>query len=129
MIVSDQASSQPNESTRQPAQSSKKWWLIGLALLVIFVVAFVGLTGFFAVPPIGAVPEGVTIWYFRSGLNIPFTSSPDSLAMDESGRLSLMGRASGIAAFMDVAEDRIIARLPFSRAIYQRSTGGRSWDF
>ncbi len=126
--MGEQNPSRPVESVDHSAISARKWG-VGFVVLAIAIVAFVGLTGFFVVPPIGGMPEGVTVWYVRAGLNLPFVSSPDSLAMGEDGRLSLMGRAMGLSVFTDVAQDRILGRFPYSDALYRQSTGGRSWDF
>lgn len=59
--MDEQSNTSPNENTDQSANSGKKWG-IGIVVVAIAVVAFVALTGFFVVPPIGAVPGGATIW-------------------------------------------------------------------
>lgn len=98
--------------------------IVGIALLV-FVYVF---TGFFAIQPIGAIPDGVTIWYFRIGSKMPFISSPDGMQVKAQGFVNLFGRMAAIGAFVDNFEKKIIARLPYSRALYLKSTGGKNYS-
>jgi len=62
---------------------------LGLILLVLFFT-----TGFFVIQPIRAVPDGMTNWYFRAGLNLGFIESADGILLDSSGKVSLFGRAA-----------------------------------
>ena len=129
MSTSDQTERQAEESQSANQSNTKKNWLIALAVCAVTIVFLVGLTGLFVIPPIGAEPEGMTVWYWRAGLNLSFVSSPDSLAMGEDGTLSLLGRGAALRSFIDVAEDRVLLRLPYSDTLYDISTGGRRWEF
>ena len=52
------------------SQKNKNWKKGIVVLLVAAIMAFIYFfTGFFVVQPIGAIPEGVTIWYFRKDIN------------------------------------------------------------
>jgi hypothetical protein len=107
--------------------SSKRWlWLAILILLLIG--AFFFLTGFVVIQPIGAIPDGITIWYFRAGLNLPFITSPDGFSLKTTGQLSLMSRMMTMAAITEAIEDRIILRLPYSNFFYHISTGGQEFE-
>lgn len=79
--------------------------------------------GVFVVQPIGAIPDGVAIVYWRLGTSMPFVSSADGIAAEEGG-VSLLSRGIVLAGVIEAIEDRIIVRLPYSRTLYLISTGG-----
>ena len=106
---------------------SKKVLIIIFGILV-FLCLFYFCTGFFVVQPIGALPEGATIWYFRAGLNLPFVVSADGLLLQIEGDVSLFGRAMALTGIMSAIEGRIILRLPFSRILYLITTDGQEFD-
>jgi hypothetical protein len=118
-----------NETNQTAGTRTQKKRIIGLLVAAGLVALGYGTMGLFVVQPMGAVPEGVTILYFRAGLNLPFISSADSLGMTDDGRLSPMERIGAMAGFWEVAEDRIITRLPYFERLYDISTDGRRWDF
>lgn len=99
--------------------------LLGLAL-ILFLIFFT--TGFFVIQPIGAVPEGVTIWYIRAGLNLGFIESADGLLLKESGEVSLFGRAAMIGKVVELIDDKTIVKLPYSNTMYRISTGGVEFE-
>lgn len=98
---------------------------IGLLATLVAVYMF---TGFFLVQPIGAIPEGATIWYFRFGLNIPFVASADGMLLKEGKGVSILGRAMMMGAVSTHILDRKILRLPYSESLYLWSTGGVTLD-
>src|SRR6056297_1847504 len=108
-------------------QKKSKLPVVLLVLAVILFLLFFT-TGFFVIQPIGAVPDGVTIWYFRAGLNLGFIESADGLLLDGSGEVSLFGRAAMIGKVVELIENKTIARLPYSKAIYRISTGGIEFE-
>ena len=97
--------------------------VIGLLFLSIF-----GLTGFFVQQPIGAVPEGVTIWYFRVGTDMPFISSADGMSLSKTGSVSLLSRTLMIKEAMDKIGQKRIANLPYIDFMYGLSTNGARFD-
>lgn len=102
--------------------------IAGLSV-VLFCGVFYFVFGFFVVQPIGAVPDGATIFYVRAGLDIDFIESADGLAEDATGGVSLLGRMGGLAAFTrEVGEDRKLLRLPYMRWMYLVSTGGKEYE-
>jgi len=103
----------------------RKKSVVGTSLLILFsCLVFYFCTGFFVVQPIGALPEGATIWYWRLGTRFPFISSADGLLLKKTGSVSLMGRAGALAAFSGFLKEKKIAVLPYSRTLYLISTGG-----
>ena len=105
----------------------KKLLYILLALIVLGSV-FRMFCGIFVIQPMGAVPEGATIIYWRSGLNLPFISSADGL-LDESGAgVSLLGRGMFLAKLAGPITEREIFRLGYSETIYLWSTNGKTYE-
>lgn len=94
-------------------------WLAVLALLMT--VAYTQLT-LFVVQPIGAVPEGRTIVMRRTG-NFKFIDSADAVCERETGSVTLLCRGAILGAIAD--SDGVLARLPYSEALYSMSTGGK----
>jgi len=84
--------------------------------------------GIFVIQPIGAIPEGVTIVYWRSGLNIPFIASADGLLDDSGAGVSLLGRGLLLAKLAEPITDREIFRLGYSETLYLWSTGGKKYE-
>ena len=101
---------------------------VGIVLFLVLCGTFYFLTGFYVIQPIGAIPEGITIWYFRVGKNLPFITSPDGFSLKEFGSVSLMNRLASGAAISDSIKNRIILRLPYMKFLYLISTGGKEYD-
>lgn len=97
-------------------------WATVLALLVI--VAYTQLT-IFVVQPIGAAPEGRTVILRRTG-NLQFIDSADAVCEREAGGVTLLCRAAIMGSV--ASGGRIIARLPYSEALYSISTNGKHYD-
>lgn len=84
--------------------------------------------GVFVIQPIGALPEGATIVYYRLGLNLPFVSSADGLLLEKSGSVNLFGRGMMMAALSKPILERKIIALPYSHTFYLISTGGTEFE-
>ncbi|MBN2565298.1 MAG: hypothetical protein JXB46_06275 [Candidatus Eisenbacteria bacterium] len=93
---------------------------IGLALFF--------LTGFYVIQPLGILPEGATIWFFRPGSGLPFVSSADGILLDAEGGVSLLGRMVALGELVPHVTKRQILRVGYSRWLYRRSTGGVEFD-
>src|SRR6187551_1640395 len=102
--------------------------LKGLLFTFFAGIMFYFSVGFFVIQPIGAIPDGVTVMYFRIGLNVSFISSPDGILIDNDLGVSLMNRMMTMGAFGEVVSERKIVRLPYSEAMYLISTGGQQFD-
>lgn len=104
-------------------------------LPVILVCVFVGLVlfirifcGILVIQPIGAIPDGVAIFYWRLGLNLPFIASADGL-LDHSGAgVSLLGRAIMLSKLVDLIKEREIFRFAYSETLYLWSTDGKKFE-
>jgi hypothetical protein len=94
----------------------------GIALLVLVVYTQITI---FAVPPIGAVPEGRTVVMLRLN-KTNFIDSADAMCVRIQGYVSLMCRGMTMAGV--VKATTIIARLPYSETIYKISTGGETYE-
>lgn len=107
----------------------KKYIFILLALFTVGLLLFFRLfCGIFVIQPIGAIPEGATIIYWRSGLEIPFLASADGM-LDEAGAgVSLLGRALMLAKFSEPIKEREIIRFGYSETFYLWSTGGKKYE-
>ena len=94
-------------------------------LLIIAIAVFVWLTmGLYAIQPIGALPEGVTLVVWRSS-NEPFFNSPDAMCLKAQGSVSLLCRGIAVA---NAPTDRTIIKLPYKEWAYLLSTGGRQFE-
>lgn len=101
----------------------KKLLWVSLTLLVIF--GFIYFTmGVFVVQPLGAVPDGTTVLYWRIGTNLPFISSADGLILEKGQSVSLLSRGIVLGAVGEAIKDRKIINLPYSESLYLYSTGG-----
>lgn len=99
-------------------------------LVIAFVIGllFYFSFGFFVIQPIGAVPDGATVLYFRLGLNVTFISSADGILLDNEQDVSLLGRMIVLGKFGEIVKERKIVSLPYSRTMYLVSTGGKEFE-
>lgn len=106
----------------------KKIILISLLVLLFAIGLCFVFTGFFIIQPIGAFPKGITIWYCRNGLNLPFISSPDGFLINNKLGVSLLGRALTLTKILELIKPKIILKLPYSKALYLISTNGQEFE-
>jgi hypothetical protein len=105
--------------------TGKSWSVL---VLLCLIVCFVLCCGIFVIQPIGAIPEGMIIIYWRFGLKMPFIASVDGL-LDKSGAgVSLLGRGLMLGGLVDTIKSRGLFRLPYSEIIYLWSTGGKKYE-
>ena len=113
----------------EPRKSRRRRNLVALVLLfAVFVLAFYLCVGVFVLQPIGAVPEGATVLYWRFGTNMSFISSADGMLLDNDQGVSLLGRGIVLGKVGELMEQRKIVSLPYSRSLYLLSTGGREFE-
>ncbi|MCU0125038.1 hypothetical protein N8H41_13765 [Pseudomonas vlassakiae] len=98
--------------------------LMAAGIPLLFLVVYTQIT-IFAVPPIGAVPEGRTVIMLRLN-KTNFIDSADAMCVRIQGYVSLMCRGMTMAGV--VKATTIIARLPYSDTIYKISTGGETYE-
>lgn len=101
--------------------------LLGVILLGWLAIAFFRV-GIFVIQPIGAIPDGVTVIYVGRGDGMQFIDSPDAMCLRNRGGVSLLCRGMAASAFVEKLGDGILLRLPYSEALYLRSTGGESFE-
>ncbi len=104
----------------------------GIIKLLVFIF-IIGLLvriclGIFVIQPIGAIPEGTTIVYWRLGMNLPFVSSADGILEKSEAGVSLLGRGLVLATFATPIKEREIFRFGYSETLYLWSTGGKSYE-
>jgi len=96
--------------------------------ILIFVVIMFFTTGIFIVQPIGALPEGASIVYWRLGTSMPFITSADGMLSKSDAGVSILGRGIALGTILGKIKDRKIVSLPYSRTLYLISTGGREYE-
>ena len=102
----------------------KSRWLVWIIIIVLLILISTQIT-FFAVQPIGAVPNGVTIVMLR-GPGTKLFDSADAMCLRINDGVSLLCRGAVLAQVANNAT--IILRLPYSEIVYSISTGGRHFD-
>ena len=102
--------------------------VVSATSLVSLILLFRFTCGIFVIQPIGAVPEGASIVYWRLGLNIPFLASADGLLEESGAGVSLFGRGILLAEFAEPITEREILRFGYSETLYLWSTGGKTYE-
>jgi hypothetical protein len=113
--------------TPQPEVAPKKkkrGWGCAVVVIILLVIVYTQIT-FFAVQPIGAIPDGVTLVMLR-GQNTKFFDSADAMCMRFNDGVSLLCRVSALNAVAENAT--ILMRLPYIDSIYYISTGGTRFE-
>ncbi len=98
----------------------KKRLIITLTIIVVFTVIILQ-TGFFVVEPNTALPDGGTVWYWRTNLDLPFISSPEGILLETAGSVSLPAKALTIVRVLSMTKDRVILELPYIDFLYDLS--------
>ena len=110
----------------QKSSSMAKYsWVLFVLILLVSVYSF---TGFFVTQPIGAIPDGATIWFFRTGTDLPFVTSADGRLIDRGMDVSLLGRIAALSAIVDQVEGKKIMNLPYIKPLYLFSTHGVEFE-
>ena len=107
----------------------KKLFILSISILALGLF-FRIFCGVFVIQPIGAIPEGATIVYWRTSIDIdlPFIASADGL-LDKSGAgVSLLGRGIILAKVAEPIKDNEIFRFGYSETLYLWSTGGKKYE-
>ncbi len=97
-------------------------------LFLLFLLVGYLCVGIFVIQPIGAVPDGATVIYWRLSTNMSFISSADGMLLKNDQGVSLLGRGILLGKVAKLMEERKIVSLPYSRALYLFSTGGREFE-
>lgn len=108
----------------------KKNFLIVLISILAIVLFFRIFCGIFIIQPIGAIPKGATIVYWRPGIdmNLSFIESADGLLLKSGAGVSLLGRGMILAKVAEPIIEREIFRVGYSETLYLWSTGGKKFE-
>lgn len=108
----------------------KKAIIIILVLILGLGLVFRIFCGIFVIQPIGSMPDGATIVYLRSGidLNLDFISSADGILEKSGTGVSLLGRGVILAKVAEPIKKREIVRFKYSETLYSISTGGKKYE-
>lgn len=98
--------------------------IISIVFIIIICFAVYALTGLYVIQPLGAIPEGATVWYWRVGLNLPFVSSADGFLIKQNQGVSLFSRMVVMTKHLEEINKRRIINLPYQKTLYLLSTGG-----
>ena len=88
-----------------------------VVLFLIFRIFF----GIFVIQPIGAVPDGTTIVYWRAGMDMPFISSADAMLERAGEDVSPLRRGMTLAGVADPIMEREVFRVGYSELLYDWS--------
>ena len=99
-----------------------------IIIIIVVPISIYSLLGVFIVQPIGAVPEGSTVVYYRVGTNLPFLTSADGWLIDQEREVSLFARAMAISTIINSIGDKKIFSLPYFESLYLLTTGGRKFS-
>jgi hypothetical protein len=105
----------------------KKLIIISISILAIGLF-FRIFCGIFVIQPIGAIPKGATIVYWRMGINLPFIASADGILEKSDVGVSLLGRGMVLAKFAKPIKEKEIFRIGYSETLYLWSTGGKKYE-
>jgi len=97
--------------------------IILISTVIISIVIFSQIT-LFVVQPIGAIPTGKTLVILRLN-KTNFIDSADAMCVRETGSLNLMCR--GIMMSAVINKSKILMKLPYSKFLYEISTGGKEY--
>ncbi|MDY0402287.1 hypothetical protein [Sulfurovum sp.] len=97
--------------------------IILISTVIILIVTYSQIT-LFVVQPIGAVPTGKTLVILRLN-KTNFIDSADAMCVRETGSLNLMCRGMMMSAVIN--KSKILMKLPYSKFLYEISTGGKEY--
>lgn len=123
-----ESESEPAPSNATPRKRRNRSLQIVVGAAALTCVVFWLTCGIFVIQPIGAIPDGVTIVYWRIGTKMPFVSSADGLLEESGSGVSLLGRGAVLAGVAEPITERELFRFGYSRTLYLWSTGGKEYS-
>lgn len=102
-----------------------------IIIFSIFLILIWATTFFLVIPPIGAIPEGKTVWLFKPDRlfvegKIDFIESLDHFQYNNIGKVTLLGRGFTLMAILN--SSKIILRLPYSESLELMANNGEKWE-
>lgn len=104
----------------------KKAIIAVIVVLLLVAVAIPGYLGLYVVAP-GGEEGGRTLVFVRRLTGLPFISSADSVALARGQTPSASGRAGIDRDTLVLVSRYKVMTLPWSKALYMRSTGNRDF--
>jgi len=95
--------------------------ILASTVIILLVIVLSQIT-FFVVQPIGAIPNGKTLVVLRMN-KTNLIDSADAMCYRTMGSVNLLCRGMMMAAVVN--KGTILLRLPYSRFLYEISTGGK----
>jgi hypothetical protein len=106
-----------------------KKFVLNFAIVSLLVGVFFRIfCGIFVIQPMGLIPEGTTIIYWRNGINLPFIASADGILAESELGVSILGRGLVLAKVAGSIKEKEIFRFGYSETLYLWSTGGKSYE-
>jgi len=97
-----------------------------LVLFLASITLFWIFTGFFVIQPIGAIPDGATVWYYRFGTKFSFISSPDGFLLDNGQGVSILGRAIVLGKMGEIIKEKKLFPFPTAKLSTYYQQGGKN---
>lgn len=97
--------------------------IILISSIIILIVVFSQIT-LFVIQPMGAIPTGKTLIILRLN-KTNFIDSADAMCVRETGNLNLMCRGMMMSAVIN--KSKVLMKLPYSKFLYEISTGGKEY--
>ena len=102
-------------------------------LVVLFIIVLLSLflfiravCGIFVIQPMGVIPGGVTIVYWRYNTNIPFITSADRILMDSGKIVSTHGKGEVLINLKPLLQSRALMKLHYSERLFLWSLHGKN---
>ncbi len=101
---------------------------VSVLSVVIVLIFFRIFCGIFVIQPLGMLPKGVTIVYWRHGTDLPFIASADGVLIEKNIPVSPLSRAMLLAGVIGEIKKEEIVKLDYSEALYEWSTDGKRFN-
>ena len=96
-----------------------------ILILILLAVILYARISLYTIQPMGVVPGGVTLVFFREP-GKPFFDSADATCLRAEGTVTLLCRGNAIS---DALSSASLLRLPYWEWAYLQSTGGRTINY
>ena len=116
---------EPLPQVEKPIKKSNSKTILLISVLAIALILIATQVTFFAIQPIGAIPEGVTLVMLR-GTGTQLFDSADAMCMRIQSGVSLLCR--GLVIGQVSKNGTVLFKLPYLEFIYSLSTGGAQFE-
>lgn len=105
----------------------KKSIIFLFAFILGILVTIAIFTGFFTVQPSTIIPDGLTLWYLRSGTDYPFISSAEGYLLKKNQNINVVSKAITLGTMLEETNRKKITKLPYIKLLYLLSTKGKEY--